>query len=136
MIEMIGRPKKYNMKGYFTCLDIKKVYDRVDRKVLCAVLRRIGIDARVANIISSMYEEDTKAVGEVETGWVKSVGGVRQGCTLSYTLFGLYTEEQAVRVRRTGMGIRVLLEMIGLPYADDIAIMSECVEKNYKECLM
>ena len=61
MIEMIERMKKENMKGYFACLDIDKAYVRVDRKVLCAVLKHIGIDMKVVNIISSMHE-DTKAI--------------------------------------------------------------------------
>ena len=39
IIEMIERLKKYNNKGYFASLDIEKAYDRIDRKVLCAVLR-------------------------------------------------------------------------------------------------
>ena len=31
VIEIIERPKKDNLKGYFACLDIEKVYDTVDR---------------------------------------------------------------------------------------------------------
>ena len=61
---------------------------------------------------------------------MKSVRGVRQGGTLSPTLFRLYTEELAVHVRRTDMEIRVGADMFGcLLYADDIAIMSECGEE-------
>ena len=40
-------------------------------------------------------------LGELENEWVKSVRGGRQGCTLSPTMFGLYTEEIVVRVRGT-----------------------------------
>ena len=78
------------MKVYFACLDIEKANDRVDRKVLCEVLRHIGIDVKVVNTIWGRYEY-TKAhkLGELETGWVMSV---RQGCTLCPTLFGLYTD--------------------------------------------
>ena len=68
------------MKGYFACLDIEKTYDRVERKVLYAVLRQIEMDVKSANIICSIYmQKDTKAMqklGDLETLWVKSVRGL------------------------------------------------------------
>ena len=48
---------------------------------------RAGRGLPVVNIIRSIYE-DTKAIyklGELETGWVKNVRGVKQGCTV-YTV--------------------------------------------------
>ena len=46
------------------------------------------------------------------------------------TLFRLYTEELAVRMRKTGIGICVGADRLGcLLYADDIVIMSECGEE-------
>ena len=54
--------------------------------------------------------------------------GVRQGCTPSPTLFGLYTDDLAVRMRRTGIrvGDDSLCCML---YADDIVIMSKFGEE-------
>lgn len=48
-----------------------------------------------------MYE-DIRAkyrLGSLETNYVLGEGEVRQGCILSLTLFSLYTEELAVRIR-------------------------------------
>lgn len=60
MIEMIKRLKIYNMKGYFTCLYIESIL-RVDGKVQCEVLRQMGIDVKVVDIMKSMCD-DTKAI--------------------------------------------------------------------------
>ena len=91
-------------------------------------MSKIGLSDRIVSIIKSM-NEDTRAVyrlGDIETDWVGSQRGVRQGCVLSPLLFGLYTEELAVRLRKSGYGIRIGEDRLScLLYADDIVIMSE-----------
>ena len=50
-----------------------------------------------------------------------------QGCILSSTLFSLYTEELAARVRRMDVGMKVGKDKICmLLYEDDVVVMSEC----------
>jgi len=45
-------------------------------------------------------------------------------------LFGVYTEELAVRMRKTGLGIRVGNERLSMVmYADDIVVVSEGSEE-------
>ena len=126
--EMIDRCNREGKKGYFAFLDIEKAYDRVDRRVLCKVLRKCGMSDKIVKIIESMYE-NTKAkysLGDIETDWVSSNRGVRQGCILSPVLFALYTEELAVRMKEKGLGMKVGNEKLSLlMYADDIIIMSE-----------
>ena len=126
--EMIERVKKEGKRVYMAFLDIEKAYDRVDGSILWKVLERCCICEKVLNIIMSMYV-NTKgkyALGEIKTDWVKSVNGVRQGCILSPLLFGLYTEELAVRVNKCNKGIRVGDSRLNvLLYADDIVVMSE-----------
>ena len=126
--EMIERCNREGKKGYFAFLDIEKAYDRVDRRVLCKVLRKCGMSEKVVRIIESMYE-NTKAkysLGDIETDWVSSNRGVRQGCILSPILFAIYTEELAVRVKEKGLGMKVGNERLSLlMYADEIIILSE-----------
>ena len=57
-------------------------------------VERCGMSKKVINIIRSMYvnTRGKYALGEIETEWVKSIKGVRQGCILSPLLFGLYTD--------------------------------------------
>ncbi|KAF2343922.1 Reverse transcriptase domain [Trinorchestia longiramus] len=126
--EVIERKRKENKKVYLAFLDIEKTYDRVDRRRLLDVLGKIGFSEKIVNIVKSLYE-NTCAVyrlGNLVTGQVRSVRGVRQGCTLSPLLFGLYTEEIAVRLRMSGFGLKVGEEKLScLLYADDIVVVSE-----------
>ena len=100
--ELIERVKKDGRRVYLGFIDIEKAYDRVDRKLMCQMLEKIGMTDKYVRIIKSMYV-NTRAkyrLGDVETDWVRSVRGVRHGCILSPLLFNLYTEEMAARLRR------------------------------------
>jgi hypothetical protein len=130
--EIIEGYKGKREKVYLAFLDIEKAYDRVDRETLWKVLRRVGYSEKVVGIIRSLYRE-TRAkfkIGNIETDWVHSVRGVRQGCILSPLLFSLYTEELAARVRVSGLGLNIDVEGFGratlgiLLYADDIVLIA------------
>ena len=126
--ELLDACKRENRKGYFAFLDIEKAYDRVNREILCKVLSKCGMSQKMVNIIRSMYV-NTRArymLGDIESDWVESKRGVRQGCILSPLLFALYTEELALRVKESGLGMAVGNEKLSiLMYADDIIIMSD-----------
>ena len=130
--EMMERKKSKGGKLYLEFLDIEKAYDRVNREMVCKVLEKVGLSRKIVNIVRSMYE-NTRAkyrLGNIETEWVRSERGVRQGCILSPTLFSLYTEELAVRMRRMNAGVKVGTDRICLLlYADDVVVMSECADE-------
>ena len=79
-----------------------------------------------------MYK-DTRAKyrsGSLATEWVKNDRGVRQGCILSPTLFILYTEEMAARLRRMNAGVKIDSDKICLLlYADDVIVINETTEE-------
>ncbi|KAF2344329.1 Reverse transcriptase domain [Trinorchestia longiramus] len=126
--EVIVRKRKENKKVYLAFLDIEKAYDKVDHRKMLDVLGKIGFSEKIVNVVKSLYE-NTCAVyrlGNLVTGQVRSVRGVRQGCTLSSLLFGLYMEELAVCLRMSGFGLKVGEEKLScLLYADDIVVVSE-----------
>lgn len=45
--EMIGRARKDGRKKYLAFLDIEKAYDRVDRRMLCKVLEKVGVSEKI-----------------------------------------------------------------------------------------
>ena len=126
--EIIENHKKNNKNLYLCFIDIEKAYDKVNRELLIKVLGKVGLPAKVVNIIKSLYL-DTRAtymLGEFETDWVDIENGVRQGCVMSPTLFNLYTEELAVRIKQANMGINIGEDKLGiLMYADDMLLMAE-----------
>ena len=83
-------------------------YDKVDRRILCKVMRNCGISRKIVNITNSMYV-NIKAkykLGDIETDWVRSRKGVRHDCILSL-LFSFYAEIMILRVKQRELGMRV-----------------------------
>ena len=132
VIEMIERKKYHEGKLYLRFLDTEKAYHRVNREMLCRVLEKVRLSQKIVNIIRSIYV-DTKAryrLGNIETDWVKSERGVRQGCILSPILFSMYTEELAARLGRMNAGVNIGRDKVCmLLYADDVVVMSESAEE-------
>ena len=76
--EVIGRARKDGRKKYLALIDIEKAYDRMIRRMLCKVLKRIGMSEKIVKIISSMYVSTGAKIsmGNLETGWMNSKRGV------------------------------------------------------------
>ena len=58
------------------------------------MLRAIGVNTKIVDIIEYMYEKTECAVliNNNLTEWFKVIIGVRQGCLLSPTLFNIFLE--------------------------------------------
>ena len=91
----------------------------------------MGFEENLVKRMESIYM-NTRAkisLGGVCLEWVYSRRGARQGCPLSALLFSLYTEEFTVRIRGTGLGIKVWEgkgNTLGcLLYVDDIVLLAE-----------
>ena len=76
----------------FCCfLDLKGAYDRVPRRVLWTALQRLGVHGQMLAAVQALYAHAQYAihVGGRRGVSVESSCGVKQGCPLSPTLFGL-----------------------------------------------
>ena len=114
-------------------VDLKKAYDSVQHPLLWASLQRKGVHGKMLAAIQSLYDGGTMSMkisgksGATGTAQV----GVRQGCPLSPTLFGIFFDDLYSQLQSdcplAGIecrGIRVP----GLFYADDVALLSASAE--------
>jgi len=96
---LIDKQKQSRQKGkagklYCCFVDFRKAFDTVPHAVLWQVLEELGVHGRILDIIKSLYAHDGAAVWSSQgiSAIFRCLMGVKQGCPLSPTLFGLYVE--------------------------------------------
>ena len=84
--------REQQMPLYIAFVDLTKAFDTVSRPSLYKVLKRIGCPPTLLQLIISFHEDMTACIqyeGNISDMFdVKS--GVKQGCVLAPTLFGIY----------------------------------------------
>ena len=132
---LIDKQRQTRLKGkagklYCCFVDFRKAFDTVPRAVLWQVLEELGVTGRILDVIKSLYALDSAAVRSSQgiSAIFRCLMGVKQGCPLSPTLFGLYVDGLEKHLLNmtdidapTLMGVMVPL----LLYADDLILMSE-----------
>ena len=115
----------------YTCfVDFKKAYDSVPRDLLWTKLERLGVHGWFLDGIKALYADVPMAVKTAQglSASFQSVMGVKQGCPLSPTLFGLYLDdlEDAMRAKQQLLDSPALdgVTLLALLYADDLALVS------------
>ena len=115
----------------YTCfVDFRKAYDSVPRDLLWTKLERLGVHGWFLDGIKALYADVPMVVKTAhgQTASFQSVMGVKQGCPLSPTLFGLYLDdlEEAMRAEQHLLDSPSLagLTLLALLYADDLALVS------------
>jgi Reverse transcriptase (RNA-dependent DNA polymerase)/Endonuclease/Exonuclease/phosphatase family len=129
---LIEKASKAGKKHLHVCfVDFQKAFDTVPRDLLWRRLAEIGVNGTMLKALISMYKEVSACVKTPSgvTDFFPCTLGVKQGCPLSPSLFGLYIDRLE----------KILLDNIGtcdaptvnnnpvpiLLYADDIALISE-----------
>ena len=122
-----------NKSKLFSCfVDFKKAFDSIWHDGLMYKLLESGIGGKTYDIIKSMYTNNKCAVkiGEKHTDFFPQSRGVRQGCSLSPTLFNIYINELAKTLEQsTAPGIPLAnTEIKCLLFADDLLLLSPTKE--------
>ena len=101
----------------FTCfVDFKKAYDTIPRDKLWEKLRRIGVSDEFVQAVQALYAEVPMGV-QLPSGLsdtFMSELGVKQGCPLSPTLFGIFIDDFQTELEARAAGFS-LPTLVGKP---------------------
>ena len=73
-------------------VDLEKAFDRVPRKVIWWVLRKLGVEEWIVRLVQGMYANANVRVGEGYSEEFEVKVGVHQGSVLSPLLFIIVLE--------------------------------------------
>ena len=114
--------------AYAAFIALEKAFDWVDRNLLLYTLLQYNIDGKMYNAVKNLYSrtESCVKINNFITEWFIINNGVRQGDSLSPTLFSLYINELAKEIKNMNKGIKFAGHKISiLLYADDMVLISE-----------
>ena len=100
---------RMSKRPLFACfVDRQKAYDTVQHDLLWARLQAIDVSTRMLAAIRSLYSGGTLAVKISGTAGSPAVQhmGVRQGCPLSPTLFGVFFDRLQQQAPSAGLQLR------------------------------
>lgn len=126
---VIEEARHRSLKVYCCFVDFWKAFDSVSREDFFQRLRDIGISTTLLTAIMRLYESVLGCLREVGglSEFIRSTIGVKQGCPLSPTLFGIYIDElesflqEHTQITDGYLLYQVLISI--LLFADDIVLL-------------
>ena len=118
-------------------IDMQKAFDLINRDLLMYKLLLNVVDGQMYDAIGAMYANTSASirVNDYLTDWFSVYMGVRQGDSLSTTLFSLYLNDMAIGMQMMECGVKVdMMDVSILMYADDVVLLSD-TEANLQSML-
>ena len=112
---IIDYAKNEKQKLFIVFVDFSKAYDRVPRKTLFEILKRLGCGKRFLCALIAIYRD---TVNILNSEYIKSTVGVKQGGPMSCLLFVIYLNVLAVMLKLVGNDA-FLLDVHALMLMDD-----------------
>ena len=130
---VIRNRQSNNMFAFAAFIDMKKAFDWVDRDLLFKILSQFDIKGKMYSVIASLYSNSTACVkiNNYKTRIFDIMSGVKQGDTLSPTLFSMFINDLAVDVKNLNCRVDAGdINVSILLYANDIVLIAP-----YENCL-
>lgn len=130
---LIQKHVHQNKNTVFSCfVDFKKAFDSIWHHGLFLKLLQKGIGGKIYDIIKTMYTINKCAVkiGNMETDFFPQSRGVKQGCSLSPTLFNIYIDDLAKSLEESDIPGLTLsdTQVKCLLFADDLILLAPSKE--------
>ena len=110
-------------------VDLEKAFDWLNRDLLLLKLLKYRIDGRMFNAIKSLLQGTESCIllnKSLQTNWFDILCGVRQGDTLSPTLFSLFINDLVKELKENGPTLNINnFKLNCLLYADDMVIIGD-----------
>ena len=126
---IIETRQKSKLPTFCAFIDFKKAYDSINRNILWSKLTAAGINGKLMSSLKSLYSNVSSCVrvNNVYSEWFNVPAGLRQGCSLSPTLFNFYINDFVTTIKALDKGL--VIDGQGkvsiLLYADDIVLLAE-----------
>ena len=96
------------MPPFAAFIDMKKAFDWVDRDLLFyKIMKNFNITGKMYDAIVSLYSDSSACVkfNALRTDWFDISSGVKQGDTLSPTLFNMNLNDLATEIKLLNAGV-------------------------------
>jgi len=128
LLTILKNRKSQNKNTFVAFVDAEKAFDRIDRQFLLYKLLKIGITGKTYKMIKTIYDSSLCCLninGKLTKTFDSNLG-VRQGDTLSPTLFNVFVNDLITEINDLGLGIPLNNgeSISALLYADDIALIA------------
>jgi hypothetical protein len=137
LTSIIRNRKKDKLDTFVTFIDFEKAFDRVDRKLLFYKMQLMGFGGKLVSVLKTLYENSSLCLninGFISPSF-ESKFGVKQGDSISPTLFNLYINDLIYTLNACDSGIRLTenTHVSALLYADDLAIIADSEQSMKKQ---
>ena len=92
LTSVLWNRKTRGLSTYVAYIDAEKAFDKVDRNLLLYKLLLCGVNGKMYSALENVYRDSSNCVSVNGwlTDWFPTIQGVKQGDTISPTLFGIY----------------------------------------------
>ena len=116
---LVDYAKNQRKKLFILFVDFSKAYDRVPRKTLFEILKKLGCGKRFLRALIAIYRH---TINILNSEYIRATIGVKQGCPMSCILFIIYLNVMVVMMKVVGND-SFLLDLHLMVLMDDTVLL-------------